>query len=61
LAKSIEKLILARLDHLRIKGRTGRKNEWLHSINPSQALAVILEVLQGANHAFEILMTSIED
>jgi len=59
--EAIEKLILARLDHLRIKGRTGRKNEWLHSISPSQALAVILEVLHGAEYSFELLTTSMED
>jgi len=39
---TIEKRILNALDQYRIRGRTGRKNEWLEGIEPEHVLAIAI-------------------
>ena len=48
-----EKAILARLDKHRIRGRTGRKNEWLQDISSSELHAVVLSTLTDLGLPFE--------
>ena len=40
-----ENAVLARLDQYRMRGRTGRKNEWLEGITAEQVLIIVLETL----------------
>ena len=40
-----EKSILARLDRYRMRGRTGRKNEWLENVSPDEVLQIVLDIL----------------
>ena len=40
-----EKAILKKLDVYRIRGRTGRKNEWLHGIEYTDVITIIKETL----------------
>jgi hypothetical protein len=51
-----EKAILVRLDPYRIRGRTGRKNEWLKGISAQDVLETILETL---DFSYELLDDSI--
>lgn len=46
-----ERAILARLDAWRMRGRTGRRNEWLAGIAPAEVEAHVLAVLR--EHGFE--------
>ena len=41
-----EKAVLVRLDQYRIRGRTGRKNEWLENISVKSVLDVVLGTLE---------------
>jgi hypothetical protein len=41
-----EKAVLARLDQYRMRGRTGRKNEWLEKISAEDVLRVVLGTLE---------------
>lgn len=41
-----EKAILKCLDNYRIRGRTGRKNEWLENINPEAVEATVFSTLK---------------
>jgi len=41
-----EKTVLARLDQYRIRGRTGRKNEWLEGIKSEDVLRIVLDALE---------------
>jgi hypothetical protein len=40
-----EKAILNKLNAYRIRGRTGRKNEWLEGIDPADVIAIVRETL----------------
>ncbi|RKT47034.1 hypothetical protein BDD21_4583 [Thiocapsa rosea] len=40
-----EKAVLKRLDDYRIRGRTGRKNEWLEGIRPEAVHSIVLQTL----------------
>ena len=51
----IEKIILKHLDNYRIKGRTGIKNEWLHTITPAEVENIVIEVLNKQNIKYEII------
>jgi len=48
----IEQLILQNLDEYRMKGRTGRKNEWLENISYDSVKEIVMETLtsSGVNH-----------
>jgi len=48
-----EKAILARLDQYRIRGKTGRKNEWLQDIEPGELLGVALNALDELGLPFK--------
>jgi len=40
-----ERSILARLDRYRMRGRTGRKNEWLENVSPEEVLQIVLDAM----------------
>ena len=40
-----EKAVLAKLDPYRIRGRTGRKNEWLEGISSQEVLQIVMHTL----------------
>lgn len=40
-----ETIVLKSLDLYRIRGRTGRKNEWLENISPEEVVKLVFEVL----------------
>lgn len=42
-----EKAVLARLNQFRMRGRTGRKNEWLEGITAEEVLGIVFETLNG--------------
>jgi hypothetical protein len=44
--EEVERAILAKVDEHRIRGRTGRKNEWLEGISPATALELLLQALK---------------
>lgn len=48
-----EKAILAHLDQYRIRGITGRKNEWLQDIESSELLRIVLNALSELGLPFE--------
>ena len=50
-----EKAVLAKLDDYRLRGRTGRKNEWLEGIEPNQILAVVISTLAELDVEYELL------
>ena len=50
-----EKAILSRLDDYRLRGRTGRRNEWLEGIEPNQVLAVVISTLEELDVEYELL------
>ncbi len=50
---SAEKEILKVLDEFRMKGRTGRKNEWLENILPNQVENVVLSVLEKGSYEYK--------
>ena len=41
-----EKVILKMLGEYRIRGRTGRKNEWLEHISPSEVERIVIDTLE---------------
>ena len=49
-----EKAILARLDPYRIRGRTGRKNEWLEGISAQDVLSIVFETLEALDFEYEL-------
>lgn len=50
--QKLEKTILGALDNYRIRGRSGRKNEWLQGIKPEEVLKIALFHIEqsGVNH-----------
>lgn len=48
-----EKAILNCLDNHRIRGRTGRKNEWLENINPETVEATVFSTLKKTGIKYE--------
>ena len=50
-----EKAVLAKLDDYRLRGRTGRKNEWLEGIEPNQILTVVISTLEELDVEYELL------
>ena len=45
--KIAEKAILTELDQFRIRGSTGRANEWLQNICPDDAIRIVVQILKG--------------
>ncbi len=50
-----EKVILARLDPYRIRGRTGRKNEWLEGISHLDVLRIAIDTLDVLGILYELV------
>ena len=48
-----EKAVLARLDRYRMRGRTGRKNEWLEGIGSQDVLHIVLDTLDEVDISHE--------
>ena len=48
-----EKAVLKCLDNYRIRGRTGRKNEWLENINPETVEAIVFSTLKKTGIKYE--------
>jgi hypothetical protein len=54
--EAAEKAILAKLDDHRMRGRTGRKNEWLEGIEPNKVLEIAVSTLDGLDAEYELLL-----
>lgn len=52
---SAEKAILKKLDPYRIRGRTGRKNEWLEGIAPTDVIIIVRETLAEIEMEYRLL------
>lgn len=50
-----EKAVLVRLDQYRIRGRTGRKNEWLEGVSAERVLDIVLSALEELEVSHELL------
>jgi Meiotically up-regulated gene 113 len=53
--EAIEKEILRRLEDFRIRGRTGRMNEWLEHIAPEQVLAIAVDAIRESGVEYQLL------
>ena len=51
-----EKLILKRLMDYRLRGQSGRLNEWLFNITKEQLILIIVSTLKENNITFEIII-----
>ena len=51
-----EKAVLAKLGRYRMRGRTGRKNEWLEGIDAKAVLEVVLHTLDDLGISYEKLV-----
>lgn len=51
-----ERAVLARLKRYRMRGRTGRKNEWLEGIDAKDVLDVVLHTLDDLGISYEKLV-----
>ena len=59
--KRAELEILKKLDKYRIKGKTGRKNEWLEKISPTEVLIIIVETLKCLNVEYVPIVRSLDN
>lgn len=50
-----EKAIFGKLDPYRIRGRTGRKNEWLEGIAPTDVIIIVRETLAEIEMEYRLL------
>ena len=53
--QAAEKAVLTRLDNFRVRGRTGRKNEWLENISPEDVESIVFSTLKELDLAYEII------
>ena len=51
-----EKAVLAALDEYRVRGATGRKNEWLEGIKPQSVVAIALYHVEKSGVEYELLL-----
>ena len=51
-----EKVILSKLNDHRMRGRTGRRNEWLEGIDPNQVLEIAISALDELDVEYEIVV-----
>ena len=49
----VEKLIMARLDQYRIRGNSGKKNEWLTNISADEAKRTAIKAIEESGVSFE--------
>ena len=54
--EAVEKEILKRLEDFRIRGRTGRMNEWLQHIAPEQVIDIAVGALGESGVEFKLLI-----
>jgi len=54
--KSAENVVLTALDGYRIRGNTGRKNEWLQGIKAQSVIAIALYHLEKSGVEYELLL-----
>ena len=54
--QAIEKEILSKLDNFRMRGRTGRKNEWLENIKPSEVEAIAKHCIVNSGLKYDLLI-----
>ena len=54
--QTAEKVALAALDEYRVRGSTGRKNEWLEGIKPQSVLAIALFHIEQSGVEYELLL-----
>jgi len=59
--KLAELEILKKLDEYRIKGKTGRKNEWLERISPTEVLIIIVETLEYLKVEYVTIVRSLDN
>jgi hypothetical protein len=55
-----ERLVLARLSAWRVRGTTGRRNEWLHGITPVEVERIALSTLARSGMIFQRSCCSFE-
>ena len=51
-----ERAILEKLNDYRIRGRTGRRNEWLEEIQPSQVFEIAINTLNELDIEYKLLL-----
>ena len=54
--EAAEKAILSKLNEYRMRGRTGRRNEWLEGIDPNQVLEIAIRTLNELDAEYELLV-----
>lgn len=59
--QQIERAVLRELDDYRMRGRTGRKNEWLHTITPAEALKTLKRTLENSETEYRLLLSDLGD
>lgn len=56
--KAAEKAVLRNLDPFRMRGLTGRKNEWLERINPAEVIEIVYRVLKELEIEYQVIATT---
>lgn len=51
-----EKVVLSALDKYRVRGSTGRKNEWLEGVKPQSVVAIALYHIEQSGIEYELLL-----
>ena len=54
-----EKVILSKLNDHRMRGRTGRRNEWLEGIDPNQVLEIAISTLDELDVEYELVVKGV--
>lgn len=54
-----EKVILSKLNDHRMRGRTGRRNEWLEGIDPNQVLEIAISALDELDVEYELVVKGV--
>lgn len=57
--QQIEQAVLGVLDDYRMRGPTGRRNEWLHTIPPSEALETLKRTLEDSGAEYRLLISDL--
>ena len=56
-----ERAILSKVDVFRMRGRKGRKNEWLEGLSPKVALDLLLDALSESGVEYTLISTEIQE
>ena len=54
--QAAEKLILPELNAYRIRGKSGRRNEWLQGIDPIAVLRIVVSVMDSSQITHQVLV-----